>query len=119
MEINYGHPEFGVWHLAESPVKLIPHGALVKWFYQVIQFGFHPGGGLIVLRDGLISAATIDTDPGLPWKQKTCVLAQNSRAVVFREEIPRLRMQTGLDAMPRMKNHPRDRNLCKKTVKNH
>ena len=32
MEIDYGHPGFAVWHLAETPVKLIPYGALVKWF---------------------------------------------------------------------------------------
>ena len=34
MNIDYKHPEFAVWHLAESPVKLIPYGALVKWFDQ-------------------------------------------------------------------------------------
>ena len=98
MEINYGHPEFAVWHLAESPVKLIPYGALIKWFDQVIQFGFHLGGGVIAWRDGLISAETLDTDPALPWKRKTCVLAQDGRAVVFRQQTLRSRMQTGLYA---------------------
>ena len=53
MEINYSHPEFAVWHLAETPVELIPYGALIKWFDQVIQFGFHLGDGIIAWRDGL------------------------------------------------------------------
>ncbi|MBO4630452.1 MAG: hypothetical protein J5858_00875 [Lentisphaeria bacterium] len=98
MEINYKHPEFGVWHLAETPIKVIPYGALVKWFDRVIQFGFHLGGGEIAWRDGLISAENLDTDPGLPWKRKTCVLAQDSRAVVFWQQPLRSRMQTGLYA---------------------
>ena len=96
MEIDYGHPEFAVWHLAETPVKLIPYGALVKWFDQVIQFGFHLGGGIIVWRDGLISAESFDTDPRLPWKRKTCVLAQDGRAVVFREPAMRSNSCSGL-----------------------
>ena len=98
MEINYGHPKFGVWHLAETPIKVIPYGALVKWFDRVIQFGFHLGGGEIAWRDGLISAENLDTDPGLPWKRKTCVLAQDSRTVVFWQQTLRSRMQTGLYA---------------------
>ena len=98
MEIDYGHPAFAVWHLAETPVKLIPYGALVKWFDQVIQFGFHLGGGVIAWRDGLISAESFDTDPRLPWKRKTCVLAQQGKVLVFREQTLRSQMQTGLHA---------------------
>ena len=98
MEINYGHPEFAVWHLAETPVKLIPYGALVKWFDQVVQFGFHLGGGVIAWRDGLISAENLDTDPGLPWKRRTSVLAQDGRAVVFWQPTLRSEFQVGLYA---------------------
>ena len=94
MNIDYKHPEFAVWHLAESPVKLIPYGALVKWFDQVIQFGFHLGDGIIAWRDGLISA--LDTDPRLPWKRKTCVLAQDGRPVVFWQQTLRSEFQVGL-----------------------
>ena len=83
MEINYNHPEFGAWHLTDTPIKNIPYGALIKWFDQVIQCGFHLGGGEIAWRDGVISAKNLDTDPGLPWKRKTCVLAQDDRPVVF------------------------------------
>ena len=96
MEINYGHPEFAVWHLAETSVKLIPCGALIKWFDQVIQFGFHLGDGIIAWRAGLISADNLDTDPGLPWKRKTCVLAQQGKAVVFREPAMRSNSCSGL-----------------------
>lgn len=96
MEIDYGHPGFAVWHLAETPVKLIPYGALVKWFDQVIQFGFHLGGGVIAWRDGLISAEDLDTDPILPGKRKTCVLAQDGRAVVFGEPAMRSNSCSGL-----------------------
>ena len=96
MNIDYKHPEFAVWHLAESPVKLIPYGALVKWFDQGIQFGFHLGDGIIAWRDGLISAENLDTDPRLPWKRKTCVLAQDGRAVGFREQTLRSNSCSGL-----------------------
>lgn len=95
MEIDHRHPEFGVWHLNETPIKYIPYGALVKWFDQVIQFGFHLGGGEIAWRDGVIQAGNLDTDPGLPWKLRTCVLAREGRVVVFRPEAQRSRMQTG------------------------
>ena len=98
MEINYNHPEFGVWHLADTPVKTIPYGALIKWFDQVIQFGFHLGGGDIAWRDGLISAKILDTDPGLPWKRKTCVLGQNGKTVVFGEAAMRSNSCSGLYA---------------------
>ena len=98
MEINYNHSEFAVWHLAQSPIKLIPYGALVKWFDKVIQFGFHLGGGVIAWRDGLISVENLDTDPALPWKRRTCVLAQKGRAVVFGEAAMRSEFQVGLYA---------------------
>ena len=98
MEINYNHPEFGAWHLADTPIKTIPYGALIKWFDQVIQFGFHLGGGEIAWRDGMISAKNLDTDPGLPWKRKTFVLAQNGKAVVFGEATMRSEFQVGLYA---------------------
>ena len=96
MEINYNHPEFGAWHLTDTPIKTIPYGALIKWFDQVIQFGFHLGGGKIAWRDGVISAKNLDTDLGLPWKRKTCVLAQNGKAVVFREPAMRSKSCSGL-----------------------
>ena len=98
MEINYNHFEFGVWHLADTLINDIPYGALIKWFDQVIQFGFHLGGGEIAWRDGLISEESLDTDPGLPWKRKTCGLAQNGKAVVFGEAAMRSEFQTGLYA---------------------
>ena len=98
MKIEYHHPEFGVWHLAETPLKYIPYGALIKWFDRVIQFGFHLGGGKIAWRDGVIQAENLDTDPGLPWKQRTCVLAREGKVVVFLRETPRARERTGLYA---------------------
>lgn len=98
MEINYNHPEFGVWHLADTPIKTIPYGALIKWFDQVIQFGFHLGGGEVVWRDCVISAKNFDTDLSLPWKQKTCVLAQDGRPVVFWQQTLRSEFQVGLYA---------------------
>ena len=98
MEINYKHPAFAVWHLAEEPIKTIPYGALIKWFDHVIQFGFHLGGGEISWRDGVISAKSLDTDPGLPWKRKTCVLAQDGKVVVFGEAAMRSEFQGGLYA---------------------
>ena len=96
MEMNYNHPEFGVWHLTETPIKTIPYGALIKWFDQVTQFGFHLGRGEIAWRDGVISAKSLDTDSGLPWKRKTCVLAQDGKAVVFSEAAMRSKFQVGL-----------------------
>ena len=98
MEINYNHPEFGAWHLTDTPIKNIPYGALIKWFDQVIQFGFHLGGGVIAWRDGLISAENLGTGSGLPWKRKTCVLGQNGRAAVFGEAARRSEFQAGLYA---------------------
>ena len=98
MKIEYHHPEFGVWHLAETPLKRIPYGALIKWFDRVIQFGFHLGGGEIAWRDGIISAERFDTDPGLPWKRRTCVLAREGQAVVFCQETLRARTQAGFHA---------------------
>ena len=98
MEIDCNHPEFGVWHLNGTPVKNIPYGALIKWFDQVIQFGFHLGGGEIAWRDGVISAKSLAADPGLPWKLRTCVLAQNGKAVVFGEAAMRSEFQVGLYA---------------------
>lgn len=94
--MNYNHPEFGVWHLTETPIKTIPYGALIKWFDQVTQFGFHLGRGEIAWRDGVISAKRLDTDSGLPWKRKTCVLAQDGKAVVFSEAAMRSEFQVGL-----------------------
>ena len=73
MEMNYNHPEFGVWHLTETPIKTIPYGALIKWFDQVTQFGFHLGRGEIA-----------------------CVLAQDGKAVVFSEAAMRSEFQVGL-----------------------
>lgn len=96
MEMNYNHPEFGVWHLTETPIKTIPYGTLIKWFDQVTQFGFHLGRGEIARRDGVISAKSLDTDSGLPWKRKTCVLAQDGKAVVFSEAAMRSEFQVGL-----------------------
>lgn len=96
MEMNYNHPEFGVWHLTETPIKTIPYGALIKWFDQVTQFGFHLGRGEIARRDGVISAKSLDTDSGLPWKRKACVLAQDGKAVVFSEAAMRSEFQVGL-----------------------
>lgn len=96
MEMNYNHPEFGVWHLTETPIKTIPYGALIKWFDQVTQFGFHLGRGEIAWRDGVISAKSLDTDSGLPWKRKTWVLAQDGKAVVFSEAAMRSEFQVGL-----------------------
>ena len=96
MKIDYGHPEFGVWHLAKTPIKTIPYGALIKWFDQVTQFGFHLGGGEIAWRDGVISAESLHTNPSLPWKRKTCVLGRNGRAVVFGEAAIRSEFQAGL-----------------------
>jgi len=101
MEINYKHPAFAVWHLAKTPIKTIPYGALVKWFDQVTQFGFHLGGGEIAWRDGIISAKSLDTDPGLPWRLKTCVLGRNGRSVVFAEAAIRSEFQAGLYAARR------------------
>ena len=92
------HPEFGVWHLDETPIKTIPYGALIKWFDQVIQFGFHLGGGEIAWRDGVIRAESLDTSPGLPPKETTCVLARGGSPVVFWKPKLRSRMQTGLYA---------------------
>jgi len=88
MEINYNHPAFGVWHLAETPIKTIPYGALIKWFDQVIQFGFHLGGGEISWRDGVIRAEDLKTGPSVSWhdKKSVCVLARNGKAVVFRSD---------------------------------
>lgn len=94
--MNYNHPEFGVWHLTETPIKTIPYGALIKWFDQVTQFGFHLGRGEIARRDGVISAKSLDSDSGLPWKRKTCVLAQDGKAVVFSEAAMRSEFQVGL-----------------------
>lgn len=94
--MNYNHPEFGVWHLTETPIKTIPYGALIKWFDQVTQFGFHLGRGEIAWRDGVISAKSLDTDSGLPWKRKTWVLAQDGKAVVFSEAAMRSEFQVGL-----------------------
>ena len=96
MEMNYNHPEFGVWHLTETPIKTIPYGALIKWFDQVTQFGFHLGRGEIARRDGVISAKSLDSDSGLPWKRKTWVLAQDGKAVVFSEAAMRSEFQVGL-----------------------
>ena len=98
MEIDYKHPEFARWHLAETPIKAIPCGSLIKWFDQVIQFGFHLGGGEIAWRDGVISAKDLKTCPGLPWKRKTCVLAQDDRPVVFWQQTLRSEFQVGLYA---------------------
>ena len=89
------HPEFGVWHLDGTPVKHLPCGALIKWFDRVIQFGFHQGDGVIAWRDGLIRAADLKTDPGLPRKEKTCVLAREGRAVVFAEAAARAQVHAG------------------------
>ena len=96
MKIDYDHPEFGIWHLAETPLKHIPYGALIKWFDQVIQFGFHLGGGEIAWRDGVISAERLVTDPDAPWKQRACVLAKEGRVVVFPRETLRAREQAGV-----------------------
>lgn len=98
MKIDYNHPEFGVWHLAEPPLKHIPYGALIKWFDRVIQFGFHLGGEKIAWRDGVLSAENLDTDPGLPWKRRSCVLAREGQVIVFRQETLRAREQAGLHA---------------------
>ena len=98
MEINYNHPEFGTWHFADTPIKTIPYGALIKWFDRMIQFGFHLGGGKIAWRDGIIPAESLGTDPGLPWKQRACVLAREGEVVVFRQETLRARTQTGVHA---------------------
>ena len=94
--MNYNHPEFGVWYLTETPIKTIPYGALIKWFDQVTQFGFHLGRGEIARRDGVISAKSLDSDSGLPWKRKTCVLVQDGKAVVFSEAAMRSKFQVGL-----------------------
>ena len=98
MEINYNHPAFGVWHLAETPIKTIPYGALIKWFDQVIQFGFHLGGGEISWRDGVIRAEDLKTGPSVSWhdKKSVCVLARNGKAVVFGEATSRSDFQIGL-----------------------
>ena len=98
MKIDYEHPEFATWHCDETPLRSIPYGALIKWFDQVIQFGFHLGDGTIAWRDGLLTAESLNTDPGLPLKRKTCVLAQDGKAVVFWKPTLRSRMQTGLYA---------------------
>ena len=100
MEIYYTHPEFGVWHLAEEPIKNIPYGALIKWFDQVIQFGFHLGGGEITWRDGVISAKDLKIGSSVSWHDKECVsvLAQDGKAVVFGEAVARSDFQTGLYA---------------------
>jgi len=100
MEINYNHPEFGAWHLADTPIKTIPYGALIKWFDQVIQFGFHLGGGEIAWRDGVIRAEDLKTGPSVSWHDKkcVCVLAQNGKAVVFGEAAMRSEFQVGLYA---------------------
>ena len=98
MKIDYRHPEFATWHCAETSLKHIPYGALLKWFDQVIQYGFHLGDGMIAWRDGLISAKDLDTDPGLPLTRQTCVLAQDGRTVVFWKQTLRSRSQTGLYA---------------------
>lgn len=100
MEINYKHPAFAVWHLAEEPIKTIPYGALIKWFDQVIQFGFHLGGGEIAWRDGVIRAEDLKTGPSVSWHDKkcVCVLAQNGEAVVFGEAAMRSEFQVGLYA---------------------
>ena len=95
MEIDHIHPEFAVWHLAETPVRRIPFGALLKWYDGILQYGFHLGSGVIASRDGLILAESLDTDPGLPWKKKTCVLAQEGRVVVFGQPALRARDQAG------------------------
>ena len=98
MKIEYHHPEFGVWHQAETPLKYIPCGALIKRFDRMIQFGFHLGGGKIAWRDGIIPAESLGTDPGLPWKQRACVLAREGRPVVFLQETLRARTQAGVYA---------------------
>ena len=100
MEINYNHSEFGVWHLAEEPIKTIPYGALIKWFDRVTQFGFHLGGGEIAWRDGVIRAEELKTGPSVSWHDKecVCVLGRNGKAVVFGEAAMRSEFQTGLYA---------------------
>ena len=100
MEINYNHPEFGAWHLAETPIKTIPYGALIKWFDQVIQFGFHLGGGEVAWRDGVIRAEEWKTGPDVSWHDKecVCVLGRNGKAVVFGEAAMRSEFQVGLYA---------------------
>lgn len=98
MKIDHRHPEFAVWHLAETPVRRIPYGALLGWFDQVTQFGFHLGNGMIAWRDGVLRAKELDAFPAGPWGRKTCVLAQDGKAVVFWKQTLRARMQTGLYA---------------------
>ncbi len=103
MEINYKHPAFAVWHLAEEPIKIIPYGALIKWFDQVIQFGFHLGCGEIAWRDGVISAKDLKIGASVSWHDKECVciLGRNGRAVVFGEAAARAGSQAGLHAARR------------------
>ena len=100
MEINYKHPAYAVWHLAETPVKTIPYGALIKWFDRVTQFGFHLGGGEIAWRDGLIRVENLTLDQSVSWHDKkcVCVLARDGRAAIFGEAAARSEFQTGLYA---------------------
>ena len=100
MEINYKHPAFARWHLAQEPIKTIPYGALIKWFDQVIQFGFYLGGGEISWRDGVISAKDLKIGSSVSWHDKECVsvLAQDGKPVVFGEAAMRSEFQGGLYA---------------------
>ena len=100
MEINYNHPEFGSWHLAETPIRYIPVGALLKWHDDILQYGFHLGDGVIAARDGLIRAEDLTLAPNVSWhdKKQVCVLGRNGRAVVFGEAAMRSEFQAGLYA---------------------
>lgn len=100
MEINYKHPAFATWHLAEKPIRFIPVGALLKWHDGIMQYGFHLGDSVIAARDGLIRAEDLTHDPNLSWhdKKRVCVLAKDGNTVVFGEAAKRSEFQAGLYA---------------------
>ena len=100
MEINYKHPAFAKWHLAKTPIRGIPAGALLKWHDGILQYGFHLGDGVIAARDGLIRAEDLKIDPSVSWHDKecVCVLGRNGEAVVFGEAAGRAEFQAGRHA---------------------
>lgn len=98
MEINYYHPDFGVWHLAKEPIRYIPVGSLLKWHDGILQYGFHLGDGVIAARDGLIQTENLTLASNESWHDKkcACVLGRNGKAVVFGEAATRSEFQAGL-----------------------